>query len=104
MQRVRICVAIVVVVGRSECPTRAGSADLDLSPALVDDPFQFCWQIGIQANRRHGITLQNRIDDHSGALATERQGACRHLVKHSTKRKQIRANVQLFHSNLLGDL
>jgi hypothetical protein len=68
---------------------------------LVDDVLKLRWQVGIQPNGRGGRLSQNRFENYSWTLSTERQRSRRHLVEHNTKQKQIRPCIEFFASHLL---
>src|SRR5580700_5219358 len=61
---------------------------------LVNDPFHFGWQVGIQPYWRNWLFFQNRIKNDSRTLTTERQNACCHLIEDDAEGKQIGARVQ----------
>src|SRR6266700_4790769 len=53
--------------------------------ALVDDPFQFGRQVGVQSNRWRWGTIQNGFEDHSRTFPTEWQTPSSHLVENGTE-------------------
>ena len=69
--------------------------------ALVDDPFEFDWEVGIQAHRRYGVSFKNAVEDDSRTFPSERQRSRRHLVENGTEGKQITAGIQLLGAHLL---
>src|SRR6266568_5887923 len=69
--------------------------------SFVDDFFQPRRQVGIQAHWADRSPVQNVVEDYSRSIATEWRYTCRHFVKHDSKRKQVRARVEFFASNLL---
>src|SRR5439155_23077868 len=71
-----------------------------LFQSLVDDPFEFDWEVGIQAHRRYGVSFKNGVEDDSRTFPSERQCPGRHLVKYRTEGEQIRACVQFLSTDL----
>ena len=56
-----------------------------------------CW---IQAHWRNRRPIQNRIEDHSRSIATERQHSRAHLIENRAEGEQIRAGIEFFSPNL----
>src|SRR5579864_7052887 len=68
---------------------------------LVDDAFQFKWQVRIQSRWRWERSIKNRIEDHSRGVATKLQGPCGHFIEHGPKGEQVGARVQFLAAHLL---
>ena len=69
---------------------------------LRDDPFEFGWDIGIQSDWRNGCPVQDGLEYQPCASPSEGQRAGRHLIQHSTKRKQVSAGIQFLGADLFG--
>jgi len=61
-----------------------------LLQSLVDDAFQFRREFGIQADRRGGNLVQNRIEDRRRGAAFEGKAAGAHFIKHDSEGKKCR--------------
>ena len=68
--------------------------------ALVDDPFQFHWHIGIQPNRGNGRAVEDGLKNHSSAFAPEGQSPRGHLVQNCTEGEQISSCIQFLDMDL----
>ena len=69
---------------------------------FIDDVFKFRRQIRIQPDRGHGRAIQNRLKDECRSVSSKRHHACRHLVEHGSKGKEIGASVEILALGLLG--
>ena len=67
-----------------------------------DDPIQVVWQRVVDRARRHGVPVEDAIEDDRGRVAREALAAGRHLVEHDPERKQVGPWVQIFAARLLG--
>ena len=63
---------------------------------LCENIFQTCGQSRIQLRRRSGLRMQDAVEDQCHGRAGEGNRTRGHLIQHDPKRKQIRAQVQLF--------
>lgn len=72
-----------------------------LFQSLVDDAFEFDGQIGIQAERGRGSTIQDAVENHARTFAMKRRHASSHFVQARAKREQIGAVVEIFRAHLL---
>lgn len=60
-----------------------------LLESFVDDSLEVCRQAGIQSNRRHGIAVQDGVENSCRALSPKRQLPRAHLVQDRSEREQI---------------
>jgi len=68
---------------------------------LVNDPFQFGGQVGIQPYRGHGRLVQDGIKQVGGRGSPEWQLGGGHLVQHRPEGEQVGAGVKLASARLL---
>src|SRR5262249_40240092 len=71
-----------------------------LLESFVYDGFHFGRQFRIHPRRRSGLTIENRIKNHSRGIAAERQCAGCHFIEHDSKGKQVASSVDLLSSDL----
>ena len=69
--------------------------------SFIDNAFQFAGQVRIQPHRRHWRLVQDGFEQQRSRVPAERQRACRHLVQHRAKRKQIGARIERLAARLL---
>ena len=67
-----------------------------------DDPIELRRKRGIQAQRRDGIAIENRLENHSGRFAAEWPAAGGHFIKDHAEREKVAAHVDVFAARLLG--
>src|ERR1700757_3995607 len=56
-----------------------------LFQTLIDDAFQFGWQVRVQTYCRCWCPIENGFKHNARTLTTKRQGSRRHLVEHGPK-------------------
>ena len=69
---------------------------------LVDDVFEFHWNVGIKAHWRHDGSVHDRFENYGDGFAAERGCAGGHLVKNRAEAEEIAARIQFSRADLLG--
>src|SRR5580698_4570208 len=62
--------------------------------SFVDDAFELGREIGIEARRRSGLTIEDGVEDVGGAFAAEGKLAGGHFVEDGAEREKIGAGVE----------
>src|SRR5580704_10439194 len=68
----------------------------------MGDVLQLRRDIGIQADRGSGRSIQNGFEENAAGFAAKRQRAGAHLVEYRAEREKVSARVQVFAPHLLG--
>src|SRR5690349_13259668 len=68
---------------------------------LVENLFQFWWEVGIEFQRRDGGAMENRVEHGSTCGTGKRRSSGGHFVQNDPQRKQVSASVQLLAHGLL---
>ena len=68
---------------------------------LGDDLFQLQRKLGFDLPGRHGLPVQDGIEDEPGCAPRERMLARGHLVEHCPEGEQIRAAIEILAPHLL---
>src|SRR5215472_16166646 len=69
---------------------------------LLDDSFEFWWDLRIQSFRCRWSSMQQRIKYRSRCTPLEGQCAGCHLVEHNSEGKQVGSRIECFAQHLLG--
>src|SRR5580692_9616854 len=68
----------------------------------MDDVFELGRNIGVEANRGGGSSIENRFEKNAAGLAAKGKRAGAHFVEHRAEGEKVGAGVEVFAPNLLG--
>src|SRR5438105_10893029 len=87
-------------VGSHLCPALIAQIAVFLQ-SLVYDPFQFRWQVAIEANWGRWHRIEYCFEDDSRAFAMKGQCSRRHLIQYRAEGEQIGAGIEFLGAYLL---